>query len=62
MWYFFVNRISAGINVLWYDASNLQTGRGNAGENLGVFRTGCTTCNGKGGDWVDVMLNFRWYF
>ena len=62
LWYFLPNRMSVGMSVLWYDASNLRSGRTNAGENLGVFRPGCTTCTGKGGDWTDVHLNWRWYF
>ena len=69
LWYFLPNRISIGGSLLWYDASNLRTGRGQAGENLNVFSTpGCdgtgaaAPCRGKGGDWVDVMLNFRMYF
>ena len=69
LWYFLPNRISIGGSLLWYDASNLRTGRGQAGENLNVLSTpGCdatgaaAACRGKGGDWVDVMLNFRMYF
>jgi hypothetical protein len=57
------NRTSVGISILWYDASNLAQGRTAAGENLGVHRVGCgSACNGKGGDWTDVHLNWRWYF
>jgi hypothetical protein len=69
LWYFLPNRISIGGSVLWYDASNLRTGRNQAGQNLGVLSTGgcdatggTAACRGKGGDWVDVMLNFRMYF
>ena len=73
-WYFLTNRISTGISILWYDASNLSTGRTGAGQTLGVFKTpnlpgtacdatGATAaCRGKGGDWTDVHLNFRMYF
>jgi hypothetical protein len=69
LWYFLPSRISIGGSLLWYDASNLRTGRGQAGENLGVLSTGgcdavgpTAACRGHGGDWVDVMLNFRMYF
>jgi hypothetical protein len=74
LWYFLPSRISIGGSLLWYDASNLATGRTGAGQALGVFstpgvpNTGCditgaaSPCRGKGGDWVDVMLNFRMYF
>jgi len=69
LWYFLPNRISIGGSVLWYDASNLRTGRNQAGQNLGVLSTGgCdgtgvnAACRGKGGDWVDVNLNFRMSF
>jgi hypothetical protein len=74
IWYFLPSRISIGGSLLWYDASNLATGRTGAGQALGVFstpgvpNTGCditgpaSPCRGKGGDWVDVMLNFRMYF
>ena len=62
IFYFVAPRMSVGATVLWYDASNLRTGRTNAGENLGVFPVGCSlaTCRGRGGDWVDGMLNFRY--
>jgi hypothetical protein len=69
LWYFLPSRISIGGSLLWYDASNLRTGRGNSGENLNVLSTGgcdavgpTAACRGHGGDWVDVMLNFRMYF
>jgi hypothetical protein len=64
IYYFIAPRMSVGLSVLWYDASNLRTGRTQAGENLGVFPVGCptATCRGKGGDWVDMSLDWRWYF
>jgi hypothetical protein len=64
MFYFVAPRMSMGWSVLWYDASNLRTGGTNAGENLSVFPVGCptATCRGRGGDWVDAMLNFRYQF
>jgi len=66
LWYFIAPRMSIGANVLWYDASNLRTGTYNAAMNLGIcdkpanVASGCR--NGKGGDWVDVMLNWRYTF
>jgi len=62
LWYFMAPRMSVGVNWLWYDASNLRTGRFSAGENLGVFKPGCTTCAGKGGNWHTVWLNWRYTF
>jgi hypothetical protein len=63
IFYFIAPRMSVGLNVLWYDASNLRSGRTRAGENLGVFRVGCgAACAGRGGDWVDAMLNWRFSF
>jgi hypothetical protein len=61
LWYFLPNRISIGGSVLWYDASNLQSGRTNAQENIGCSGAGRST-RGKNCDWTDVMLNFRMYF
>jgi hypothetical protein len=66
LWYFIAPRMSIGGGVLWYDASNLRNGRNNAAHNLGVCSTskissgGCRS--GIGGDWVDVMLNWRYTF
>jgi hypothetical protein len=63
LWYFIANRMSVGAGVLWYDASNLRTGKTRAGENLGVFRRNCgSACAGRGGDWTDVSLNWRFQF
>src|SRR6266481_1302916 len=63
LWYFTAPRMSVGIGVLWYDASNLRTGNGNAGNNLGVFPTNCgLACRGRGGNWTDWMLNWRYTF
>jgi hypothetical protein len=67
LWYFIAPRMSVGTSVLWYDASNLRNGRNQAAHNLGICdtpNTGNTTgCrNGIGGDWVDVMLNWRYTF
>jgi hypothetical protein len=67
LFYFVAPRMSIGTHIIWYDASNLQNGRNNAAHNLGVcdtprvtVATGCRS--GIGGDWVDVMLNFRYTF
>jgi hypothetical protein len=61
LWYVIAPRMNVGLNVLWYDASNLRVGRNQACHNLGVCDDG-TGRNGKGGDWVDVMLNWRYTF
>jgi hypothetical protein len=67
LWYFIAPRMSTGINILWYNATNLDNRVGQAGYNLGLcdkVNGGATTnCrSGKGGDWVDVMLNWRYTF
>lgn len=67
LWYFIAPRMSVGTSVLWYDASNLRTGANQAAHNLGICNTpsvtNATGCrNGIGGDWVDVMLNWRYTF
>jgi len=66
LWYFIAPRMSMGINVLWYDAANLDNRVGQAGYNLGFCsKTGATTTDcrrGAGGDWLDVLLNWRYTF
>jgi hypothetical protein len=67
LWYFIRPRMSVGMSVLWYDASNLRNGANQAAHNLGICDTpnvtNATGCrNGKGGDWVDVFLNWRYTF
>jgi hypothetical protein len=67
LWYFIAPRMSTGVNILWYNATNLGNGVGQAGYNLGLCNKvngGATTnCRpGAGGDWVDVMLNWRYTF
>jgi len=67
IWYFIAPRMSVGVNTLWYDASNLRNGANQAAHNLGICDTprvtNATGCrNGIGGDWVDVMLNWRYTF
>jgi hypothetical protein len=65
LWYFIAPRMSVGVSFLWYDASNLNNALNAAGHNLGECKrvgavTDCRT--GKGGDWVDVHLNWRYTF
>lgn len=65
LWYFVAPRMSVGMAVLWYDAANLRNGRNQAAHNLGVCKTpvSAATCrSGIGGDWVDVMLGWRYTF
>jgi hypothetical protein len=58
LWYFLPNRISVGGSVLWYDASNVRSGRNSVGDNLGCG----AGHRGDSCNWTDVMLNFRMYF
>jgi hypothetical protein len=69
VWYFIAPRMSVGASFLWYDASNLRNGRNNAAHNLGICSSndiaitvaGFGPCrSGIGGDWLDVMLNWRY--
>lgn len=65
LWYFVAPRMSVGINVLWYDASNLRNDVNQAGQNLGICKRILATTNcrsGIGGDWTDVLLNWRYTF
>jgi len=62
LWYFLANRMSVGATWWWYDASNLRTGVNQAGANLGVFSQRCTTCAGKGGNWLDFAVTYRYQF
>jgi hypothetical protein len=67
LWYFIAPRMSVGTNILWYSATNVGNGVGQAGYNLGLCDkvNGGTTTNcrpGKGGDWVDVFFNWRYTF
>jgi hypothetical protein len=65
LWYFIRPRMSVGVNVLWYDASNLRNGANQAAHNLGICDSPVTAANcraGKGGDWVDVFFNWRYTF
>ena len=66
LWYFIAPRMSVGLNVLWYDSSNLRNARNQAAHNLGICSSGQIdngNCrNGISGDWVDVLLNWRYSF
>ena len=68
LWYVIAPRMNVGVNFLWYDASNLRSTFNQAGNNLGLCNriapTSTTTnCrSGFGGDWLDVMLNWRYTF
>jgi hypothetical protein len=62
IWYFIAPRMSVGMNVLWYDASNLRIGPNQAAHNLGVCKNNGNCRPGSGGDWVDVFLNWRYTF
>ncbi len=61
IWYVLAPRMSIGANILWYDASNLRVGRNQACHNLGVCKDG-TGRNGRGGDWVDASITWRYTF
>ena len=64
-------RMNVGVNVLWYDASNLRNGPNQAAHNLNICKgtsagpgvVNAANCrSGIGGDWLDVMLNWRYTF
>ena len=57
LWYFIANRMSIGINALWYDAKNLPT---TSRFNLGIGSK--TSASTHGGDWLDLILNWRYVF
>jgi hypothetical protein len=62
LWYVLMSRMSVGAAWFWYDASNLRTGVNQAGSNLNVFSQRCTTCFGKGGEWLDFSVTWRYQF
>jgi hypothetical protein len=66
LWYFLAPRMSVGVNVMWWNADNLDNRVGQAGYNLGLCsKTSATTTNcraGAGGDWVDTFVNWRYTF
>jgi hypothetical protein len=52
--------MSVGVNFLWYDASNLTTGGVNTAQNQIFGKPNARP--GAGGDWVNVILNWRYTF
>jgi hypothetical protein len=56
------NRMSIGLTWLWYDATNIpitaQYNYGIRGKNK-LITAGD---NGKGGEWLDMHLNWRYVF
>ena len=62
LWYVLMSRMSVGAAWLWYDSANLRTGVNQAGPNLGVFSQRCTTCAGRGGEWLDFSVTWRYQF
>ena len=58
LWYFFMSGKSLGISILHYDASNLRSGAGQAQATL-LNKSPDQTREGRGGDWVDVVLGLR---
>jgi hypothetical protein len=56
LWYFIAPRMSIGASWLWYDAKNLTTA---VQENLDVRSNGVA---GRGGEWWDMFLNWRYTF
>jgi hypothetical protein len=58
LWYFIAPQMSVGAHFMWYDAKNLTTGPGSNQE--AIF--GRSGREGKGGDWVNVLLNWRYTF
>ncbi len=62
LWYVLMSRMSVGAAWMWFDSANLRTGVNQAGSNLNVFSQRCTTCAGKGGDWLDFSVTWRYQF
>ena len=63
LWYFIAPRMSVGVNILWTEASNLQNARNQSAHNLDVCPNAPANCrNGKGGDWMEWFLNWRYQF
>ena len=60
LWYFIAPAMSVGVNFIWYDASNLTAGRGATAQNQ-IFNK-ANARPGGGGDWVNVILNWRYTF
>jgi hypothetical protein len=62
LWYVIAPRMNVGINVLWYDAKNLDNRPNQAAQNLGICKAVTNCALGIGGNWVDVFLNWRYTF
>jgi hypothetical protein len=68
LWYFIAPRMSIGVNVLWYDASNVGNLTNQAGYQVGKCnKTGVTTTStdcrvGVGADWWTTAVNWRYTF
>jgi len=63
LFYFIAPRMSVGVNILWTYASNLQNARNQTAHNLDVCTNAPAGCrNGKGGDWTEWFLNWRYQF
>jgi hypothetical protein len=56
LWYFIAPRMSIGASWLWYDAKNLTTA---VQENLDIRSNPVA---GRGGEWWDLFLNWRYVF
>ena len=59
LWYFIAPAMSVGVNWIWYDASNLRNGQGQAQDE--IFNK-ANARQGAGGNWVNVILNWRYTF
>jgi hypothetical protein len=75
IWYFLMNRMSIGATAMWYDVSNVRVasaatgGSGiqsanNVSRNLGCKSSHQTTLErpGRGCDWVDFSITWRYQF
>ena len=60
LWYFLANRMSIGVNWLWYSASNVPST--NVQSNLGCVKNNQHAVPGKGCSWNDVILNYRYWW
>jgi hypothetical protein len=57
VWYFLMNQVSVGISWIWYDAKNMP-----AAARHNILGKDAADESTKGGDWLDVNLNFRYRF
>jgi hypothetical protein len=60
LWYFLANRMSVGVNWLWYDASNVPSN--NVQRNLGCVKDNTRAVAGKSCNWTDVIVNWRYWW